>query len=96
LPDETVLLLMAASTSDVIRRQASAYLDTYRHIKPSMTGKDLKAMGFTPGPLFKKILDRLLQARLNGEVSSKTEERVLARHFVERHGKDERRRICRC
>lgn len=78
LSDETLLLLMAATKSETVKRQVSAYLTTYQHIKPSLTGEDLKAMGLTPGPLFKRILDRLLDARLNGEVASEADERRLA------------------
>jgi len=30
---------------------------TYQHVKPILTGADLKAMGLKPGPQFKDILD---------------------------------------
>ena len=38
-------------------------------------------MGFTPGPLFKEILDRLLGARLNDTVKTKEDELA----FVKKH-----------
>ncbi len=79
LSDETLLLLMAKTKSESVKRQISAYLTTYQHIRPSLTGADLKAMGLKPGPLFKKILDRLLDARLNGEAISEADERELAK-----------------
>jgi tRNA nucleotidyltransferase (CCA-adding enzyme) len=82
LSDETLLLLMAATKSEVVRRQVSAHLTTYQHVKPSLTGKDLKALGLKPGPMYKKILDRLLDARLNGEVSSESEERELVKQMA--------------
>jgi tRNA nucleotidyltransferase (CCA-adding enzyme) len=31
-------------------------------------------MGFQPGPLYKRILDALLEARLNNQVNSKEDE----------------------
>ncbi len=65
-----------------MKRQVSAFLTTYQHVKPILTGVDLKAMGLKPGPQFKKILDRLLDARLNGEVKTETDERALARRLV--------------
>jgi len=46
-------------------------------VKPALTGDDLKAMGLKPGPHFKNVLDRLLDARLNGEVKTETEEKAL-------------------
>ena len=54
----------------------------YQHVKASLTGSDLKAMGLNPGPLYKKILDRLLDARLNGEVKTDADERDLAKKIA--------------
>jgi tRNA nucleotidyltransferase (CCA-adding enzyme) len=61
----------------------SAFLTTYQHVKPILTGVDLKTMGLKPGPQFKKILDRLLDARLNGEVKTEAEERAYVRRLIE-------------
>jgi len=77
LSDETLLLLMAKSKGDTVKRQVSAFLTTYQRVKPVLTGADLKTMGLKPGPKFKEILDRLLDARLNGEVKTESEERDL-------------------
>ena len=82
LSDETLLGLMAKSKGDRVKRQVSAFLTTYQHIKPMLTGTDLKAMGLKPGPQFAKILDRLLDARLNGEVQTEAEEREVVRRMV--------------
>ncbi|MEW6542225.1 MAG: CBS domain-containing protein [Nitrospirota bacterium] len=80
--DETLLLLMAKTKSEQVKRQVSAYLTTYHHVRPTLTGADLKAMGLKPGPLYKKILTALLDARLNGEVKSDSGERDLARRIA--------------
>jgi tRNA nucleotidyltransferase (CCA-adding enzyme) len=77
LSDETLLILMAKSKGETVKRQVSAFLTTYQHVKPILTGSDLKAMGLKPGPKFKQILDRLLDARLNGEVKTEAEERAI-------------------
>jgi tRNA nucleotidyltransferase (CCA-adding enzyme) len=37
-------------------------------------GKDLKRMGFKPGPLYKEIFNSLLKARLNNAINTKEEE----------------------
>ncbi len=78
LCDETLLSLMAKSKAETVKRQVSAFLTMYQHVKPVLTGDDLKAMGLKPGPQFKRILDRLLDARLNGEIKTESEERSLA------------------
>lgn len=83
LSDETLLGLMAKSKGEAVKRQVSAFLTTYQHVKPALTGADLKAMGLKPGPQFKKILDLLLDARLNGEVKTEAEERAYVRRLIE-------------
>jgi tRNA nucleotidyltransferase (CCA-adding enzyme) len=77
LSDEVLLSLMAKSKGESVKRQVSAFLTIYQHVKPVLTGADLKTMGLKPGPQFKNLLDRLLDARLNGEVKTETEERAL-------------------
>lgn len=79
---ETLLLLMAKSQSDVVKRHVSAFLTVHQHVRPILTGDDLKAMGLKPGPQFKKILAGLLDARLNGEVDTETDERALVRQIA--------------
>jgi tRNA nucleotidyltransferase (CCA-adding enzyme) len=82
--DEALVFLMAKSRSEAVKREVSAFLTTYQHVKPSLTGDDLKAMGLRPGPLFRTILDRLLDARLNKEVKSADDERRLVEQLVGR------------
>lgn len=79
LSDETLLILMAKSKGETVKRQVSSFLTTYQHLKPTLTGTDLKAMGMKPGPQFKQILNRLHEARLNGEVKTESDERSLVR-----------------
>ena len=50
------------------------YLTTLRKISPVLTGKDLKNMGYKPGPLFNKILKAILDARIEGQIKSREEE----------------------
>jgi tRNA nucleotidyltransferase (CCA-adding enzyme) len=50
------------------------YLVTWRKIKPSLTGEDLKQLGLQPGPRFSDLLRQLRAARLDGEVVSREEE----------------------
>ena len=82
LSDEVLLFLLAKTKSDSVKRQVSAYLTTYQHVKPTLCGDDLKTLGLKPGPIYKKILDRLLDARLNGEVKTKADERKLAKKLA--------------
>ena len=76
-------MLVAKARSKEIARLVSAYVTTQQHVKPSLNGSDLKALGIKPGPVYKKILDRLLEARLNGEVKTKADERKLVKKLAE-------------
>jgi len=82
LADETVLLLVAKAKSGSVKRQVSAYFTAYQRTKPSLTGADLRALGLKPGPLYKRILGRLLDARLDGDVNSEADERELVKKFI--------------
>ena len=82
LPDEGLVLLVAKARSKDIVRLVSAHVTTQQQVRPSLNGADLKAMGLKPGPIYKKILDRLLEARLNGEVKTKADERELAKKLA--------------
>jgi len=82
LPDEGFILLVAKARSPKVKRSLTTHLTRCQHVKPSLTGSDLKAMGLKPGPLYKKILDRLLDARLNGEVKTDADERDLVKKIA--------------
>ena len=53
------------------------YLSEWRHVKPHITGDDLKERGLEPGPRYGEILRRLRAAWLDGEIRSKEQESKL-------------------
>jgi len=53
------------------------YLAKWQHVKPHITGDDLKKRGLEPGPRYGEILRQLRAAWLDGDVSSKDEEMLL-------------------
>ena len=71
---ETLLYLMARTSNDKIRRLISNYFTRLKGTKIQLKGKDLVNMGFQPGPVFKKIFDSLLEARLNDLIKTKGDE----------------------
>jgi tRNA nucleotidyltransferase (CCA-adding enzyme) len=84
LPDELLLFSMAKSRSDDVKRQLSVFFTTYQHVKPTMTGADLRALGVEPGPVYTTIFSRLLDGRLNGELTSEADERALAMQIIKK------------
>jgi tRNA nucleotidyltransferase (CCA-adding enzyme) len=71
---EALLYLMAKTGSEKVRRLISSYFTNLKGTEIQLKGKDLLKMGFSPGPFFKEIFDRLLEARLNDLVKTKEDE----------------------
>ena len=79
---ENVIFFLAKAKSESVKRQISAFVTSGNQTRPTLSGTDLKSMGLKPGPLFKKILQRLKDARVDGEVTSETQERELVRQLI--------------
>ncbi len=71
---EELLFLMGKAEDESTRRAVSHYFHRYRNVQAELKGKDLKAMGIPPGPIYRKLLDELLNARIDKEVSNRSEE----------------------
>ncbi len=71
---EELLFLMGKAEKEEIRRAVSHYFTRYRNVQTELRGKDLKEMGIPPGPIYRRLLDELLDARLNSEVRNRNEE----------------------
>jgi len=82
LPLEILLYLASAASQETVKRHVSLYLTRLRNVRCSLDGAALKAMGLLPGPDFGRIMDRLLAARLDGEVRSVDEERELVSKLI--------------
>ena len=61
------------------------YIEELRATKTELSGADLLEMGFVEGPMVGEVLERLLDARLDGLVDGEEEERALARELLARH-----------
>ena len=62
-----------------IRRRVIALAETELAPEPLLTGDDLVASGFKPGPQFRHLLDAVYDAQLEGALSSRGEALDLAR-----------------
>jgi tRNA nucleotidyltransferase/poly(A) polymerase len=61
----------------------SRYLSAWQHMTTSTSGKDLQEAGLAPGPRYSEILTELRNAWLDGEISSKKEEKALLEELLE-------------
>jgi len=66
-------------------RLLDKYYEEWRRVKTAVTGHTLRQMGLKPGPEYSVILDKLLAARLDGEVTDEAEERALLTKLTSDH-----------
>jgi tRNA nucleotidyltransferase (CCA-adding enzyme) len=75
------LILVAVRSAKSLRHTIWQYLTQISQIKAPLDGNDLKALGYKPGPIYKQILDDLLTATLDGQIS----DRAQAEAFVKKN-----------
>ena len=76
---EAILLMMAKARQEHAKKYISLYLTHLRGVRVTLTGEDLKRLGVPPGPLYRRILAELLDAKLDDMVSTREDELEFAR-----------------
>jgi tRNA nucleotidyltransferase (CCA-adding enzyme) len=79
---ELILYMMAATKHETVKRSISNYVTRLRHIHTSVKGKDLKKMGLEPGPIYREILQAVLDAKLNGQLKTRNDELDFVKGYV--------------
>ena len=74
-----------ATNSAIAHQHMEIFLSKLRYVKPVLTGNDLKRLGITSGLQIKEILQRLHEARLDGEVTSKQGEVELVKGWMNKN-----------
>ncbi|MDR1080631.1 MAG: CBS domain-containing protein [Deltaproteobacteria bacterium] len=77
-----VLYVMARAGTGPLPRAGAAFLTSYRHVRPEVTGDDLIRLGFRPGPGLHRALEVLRKARLDGLVGNRDEEKEYVRLYL--------------
>ena len=72
-----------AETDPKVAARLRLYLDELRHVRTSLDGNNLIALGVPQGPVLGQMLDKLLDAKLDGLVESAEDECGLARQLHE-------------
>jgi tRNA nucleotidyltransferase (CCA-adding enzyme) len=93
MPDEALAMVLAKGRVDNSRaengrlmRRLRRFLTRDRHARTTINGETLKDFGLRPGPHFKRILDQLLDERLDGRITAAGDERARARTLAEQYG----------
>jgi len=86
---EAVQANALAASSERAKRWLESYLNKLRHIKPSLDGEALLALGVKAGPGMGQILQILQDARLDGKVENKQQEKALVKERLKEGMVDE-------
>ena len=79
LENEGLLYLITIARKKHIKKAVSMFVTTLKNTKPMISGNDLKKMGFSPGPLYKTIINFIIEAQLDGQIHSKEDALTLVK-----------------
>jgi len=79
---QSIFLMWVASDSALIRQRLELYHRRLQYVKPEIDGAWLQERGVEPGPIYRQILGALRDARLDGQVSSLSEEEALVEKLL--------------
>lgn len=81
---EVILYMMVCTGSEIAKKRISLYHTRLRNVAITISGKDLLGMGLTSGPVFSKLLQAVLEAKLNGSVKTREDELDFIRKKISR------------
>lgn len=71
---ELLIFMMAATRQEKVKRSISHFFTRLRTVQPVIRGQDFIEMGYKPGPIFKEVLQAVLDAKLDGRLKSRKDE----------------------
>jgi len=77
-----IVAFFIALDSPVARENVRLYLERLRWVRPHLRGDFFKKQGIPPGPIYRQILDKLLYARLDGQICTASEEEEMAKKLL--------------
>ncbi len=86
LSQEAKLFIMARTRSEDIKKSISNFITYSDTFKPVLSGKDLKKMGVKEGPVYREILDRLRDAKIDDNLRTKEEEITFVNSYMSERG----------
>ncbi|MCG8689471.1 MAG: CBS domain-containing protein [Desulfobacterales bacterium] len=79
---EFILYMMALTKNEEVQKAISKFYTHHRHIKPIIRGKDLLAIGISPGPVYTQILNLILNEKLYKKLTTKQQEIAFATRYA--------------
>ena len=79
---EEILFIRSRAKRKLVLARIARFFDKYNKIRIKIKGNDLKALGVKPGPLYKKIFEKVLHAKVDGKVRTKKDELKLVKKLI--------------
>jgi tRNA nucleotidyltransferase (CCA-adding enzyme) len=79
---ELMLYMMAATKQQKVKKAISRFFTKLRRIGIAVKGSDLKEMHLKPGPIYREVLEAVLDARLDGKLRTRKDEIDYARRYI--------------
>jgi tRNA nucleotidyltransferase (CCA-adding enzyme) len=80
--EDALAAAVAVTDSDTVRRRLTEYLGCLKFLEADLDGSDMQSLGIPEGPELGKMLDQLKNAKLDGAVTSKEEQRQMVRDLL--------------
>jgi tRNA nucleotidyltransferase (CCA-adding enzyme) len=74
--------MMATTRKQAVKKSISHFFTDLRRVDIQLRGKDLKKMGLKPGPIYRQVLENILNARLDGKIKTRKDEIDFVRQFI--------------
>ena len=87
--DTETLLLVCVRHPHAVGDRIWRYLTTWMQVKAPLNGNDLKRLGYRPGPEYRSMLEMLLAATLDGEITNRADAEIfINRQYPRSAGSD--------
>ncbi|CAM2061577.1 hypothetical protein DSUL_80059 [Desulfovibrionales bacterium] len=93
---EGVLLLMAQTKNEAVRKAIYHYLTQLKDLRNEITGDDLLKLGVPPGPMVGKLLRHIFTVRLNGLAPTLSVQQSVAQKLVHELDLEDTLHLVRC
>lgn len=81
---EVILLIFSLSRSPKVRAYIYEFFKNYNLVRIKLGGEDLKRLNLRPGPRYKELLSKVLDAKLNLGLSNKHEELAFLKKLIKK------------
>lgn len=90
LPNELLFIATLKNESTILKERTIKFLKVYKKESIMLSGKDLKQLDIKPGPIYSKIMNDLINARLDGKIITKEDEINMVLQFIKEERSDVR------